>query len=165
MVKIKHKKGLNMAQYIENKLNGNGKRVAIAVAQFNELVTEGLLRGALSRLKALGVADDSITVAYVPGSFELPGVCRRFVDSKQYDAVLALGAVIRGETSHYEAVVQAVTSGIASLAAEGHIPVLFGVLTTDTVEQAMNRAGLKSGNKGADVAESAVSLMDLYSKI
>lgn len=150
---------------IETSLNGAGQRYAIVTARFNEFVTDGLVKGAVDRLKALGVNDDDITIVQVPGSFEIPGVCRRFADSGKVDAVLALGAVIRGETSHYDAVVNATTAGIANIAAEGKIPVLFGVLTTDTVEQAMNRAGLKAGNKGADVAQSAVELVNLYKAI
>lgn len=152
-------------QEFETSLNGAGQKIAIVVSKFNEFVTGALLSGAVSKLKALGVAEADIVVARVPGAFEIPGVCRRFVVSGSVDAVLALGAVIRGETSHYDAVVDAVTSGVAAAAAEGKIPVLFGVVTTDNVEQALNRAGLKSGNKGADVAESAVELVNLYRKI
>lgn len=152
-------------QEFETNLSGVGHKVAIVVSQFNEFVTNALLDGAVARLKALGVNEADIKVARVPGAFEIPGVCRKFVESGSVDAVLALGAVIRGETSHYDAVVNAVTSGVASVAAEGKIPVLFGVITTDNVEQALNRAGLKSGNKGADVAESAVQLVNLYRKI
>lgn len=154
-----------MSKEFEKKLSGNGKRIAIVVAEFNEMVTDALLRGAVDRLEALGVSSENIFVAKVPGAFEIPGVCRRLADTGSYDAIIALGAVIRGETSHYDAVVNGVTSGIASLASEGKIPVLFGVLTTDTVEQALNRAGLKAGNKGADVAQSAIQLANLYSQI
>ena len=146
-------------------LEGQGAKVAIAVAEFNEVVTKSLLEGAVSKLEALGVAPGDITVAYVPGAFELPGVCRKFAESGNYDAVIALGAVIRGETSHYDAVVNAVTSGIANLAAEGRVLVLFGVLTTDNVDQAMNRAGLKCGNKGADCAFSAIQMIHLYKNL
>lgn len=146
-------------------LNGAGAKVAIAVAEFNEVVTKSLLDGAVSKLEALGVASKDITVARVPGAFELPGVCRKFAESGNYDAVIALGAVIRGETSHYDAVVSAVTSGIAGLSAEGKVPVLFGVLTTDNVDQAMNRAGLKCGNKGADCALSAIQMIHLYKNL
>lgn len=154
-----------MSKEFEQDLSGKGKKIAIVVAEFNEMVTDALLRGAENRLLALGVLAEDIHVAKVPGAFEIPGVCRRMVETGAYDAVIALGAVIRGETSHYDAVVNGVTSGIASLASEGKVPVLFGVLTTDTVEQALNRAGLKAGNKGADVAQSAVLLANLYSKI
>lgn len=150
---------------LKNSLNGNGMKIAIAVARFNEVVTDKLLEGAVRELETLGVASDDITVAHVPGAFELPGVCRRFVDSAKFDAVIALGAVIRGETSHYDVVVNASTGGIANLAAEGRIPVILGILTTDTVDQAMNRAGLKAGNLGCSWASTAVEMANLYKQI
>lgn len=150
---------------LKNSLNGNGMKIAIAVARFNEVVTDKLLEGAVRELETLGVASDDITVAHVPGAFELPGVCRRFVDSAKFDAVIALGAVIRGETSHYDVVVNASTGGIANLAAEGRIPVILGILTTDTVDQAMNRAGLKAGNLGCNWANTAVEMVNLYKQL
>ncbi|MCF0221602.1 MAG: 6,7-dimethyl-8-ribityllumazine synthase [Fibrobacter sp.] len=150
---------------LKNSLNGCGLKVAIAVARFNEIVTDKLLEGAVRKLSTLGVADDDITVAHVPGAFELPGVCRRLVDSCKYDAVIALGAVIRGETSHYDVVVNASTGGIASIAAEGKVPMILGILTTDTVDQAMNRAGLKAGNLGCSWASTAVEMANLYKQI
>ncbi|MBP5247204.1 MAG: 6,7-dimethyl-8-ribityllumazine synthase [Fibrobacter sp.] len=146
-------------------LDGKGMRIAIAVADFNTPVTGGLLSGAISKLEALGVESDSISVAHVPGAFELTGVAKRFVDSKSFDAVIVLGAVIRGETPHFDCVVNAVTSGTAALAANGQVPVIFGVLTTDNVDQAMARSGLKAGNKGADCAESAVEMVNLYKEL
>lgn len=149
----------------KNSLNGSNLKVAIAVARFNEVVTDRLLEGAVRELETLGVASDDIAVAHVPGAFELPGVCRKFVDSGKYDAVIALGAVIRGETGHYDVVVNNSTGGIASLAAEGKIPVILGILTTDTVDQAMNRAGLKAGNLGCNWARTAVEMVNLYKQI
>ena len=146
-------------------LNGEGMRIAIAVADFNTTVTAGLLSGAVSKLEALGVNAKDISVAHVPGAFELKGVAKRFVDSKKFDAVIVLGAVIRGETPHFDCVVNAATNGTAALAANGQIPVIFGVLTTDTVDQAMSRSGLKGGNKGADCAESAVEMVNLYKEL
>ena len=146
-------------------LDGKGMSIAIAVADFNTTVTGGLLSGAISKLEALGVESDSISVAHVPGAFELTGVAKRFVDSKSFDAVIVLGAVIRGETPHFDCVVNAVTSGTAALAANGQVPVIFGVLTTDNVDQAMARSGLKAGNKGADCAESAVEMVNLYKEL
>ncbi len=146
-------------------LDGKGMRMAIAVADFNTTVTSGLLSGAIAKFCALGVNPQDISVAHVPGAFELPGVAKKFVDKGRFDAVVVLGAVIRGETPHFDCVVNAVTSGIASLAANGKIPVLFGVLTTDNVDQAMARSGLKAGNKGADVAESAVEMANLYKEL
>ena len=146
-------------------LDGKGMRIAIAVADFNTTVTSGLLSGAVSKLRALAVDPADISVAHVPGAFELPGVAKRFVDSKKFDAVFVLGAVIRGETPHFDCVVNAVTGGTAALAANGEIPVVFGVLTTDSVEQAMARSGLKGGNKGADCAECAVQMVNLYKEL
>ncbi len=146
-------------------LDGKGMKVAIAVADFNTTVTAGLLSGALAKLEALGVSSKDVSVAHVPGAFELPGVAKRFVDSEKFDAVIVLGAVIRGETPHFDCVVNAVTSGTAALSASGKVPVLFGVLTADTVDQAMSRSGLKGGNKGADVAESAVEMANLYREL
>lgn len=151
--------------FYRTNLDGKGMRVAIAVADFNSTVTAGLLSGTIQKLEALGVEKEDIFVAHVPGAFELPGVAKIFVDSKKVDAVIVLGAVIRGETPHFDCVVNAVTNGIANLAANGPIPVLFGVLTTDNVDQAMARSGLKAGNKGADCAESAVEMVNLYKEI
>ena len=155
-----------MRNEIKNSLNGSGLKVAIAVARFNEVVTDKLLEGAVRQLQLLGVAEKDITVVRVPGAFELPGVCRRLADSKKkYDAVMAIGAVIRGETSHYDVVVNASTGGVANIAAEGKLPVILGILTTDTVDQAMNRAGLKAGNLGANWASTAVEMANLYKVI
>ncbi|PWJ71867.1 MULTISPECIES: 6,7-dimethyl-8-ribityllumazine synthase [unclassified Fibrobacter] len=150
---------------LKNSLNGNGLKVAIAVARFNEIVTDKLLEGALRQLAILGVDEKDITVAHVPGAFELPGICRRMVDSGKFDAVMALGAVIRGETGHYDVVVNNSTSGIAGIAAEGKVPMILGILTTDTVDQAMNRAGLKAGNLGCSWASTAVEMANLYKQI
>ncbi len=153
------------ATILEGSLDGKGLRVAIAVARFNETVTESLLDGALNMLSRLGTSADAVTVARVPGSFELAGVCARLASSGKFDAVIALGAVIRGETPHFDQVVGAATSTIGAIAAQGKVPVVFGVLTTDTVDQALNRAGLKSGNKGAEAAMTAVEMVRLYQKI
>lgn len=150
---------------LKNSLNGTGLKVAIAVARFNEIVTDKLLEGALRQLAILGVDEKNITVAHVPGAFELPGICRRMVDSGKFDAVMALGAVIRGETGHYDVVVNNSTSGIAGIAAEGKVPMILGILTTDTVDQAMNRAGLKAGNLGCSWASTAVEMANLYKQI
>ena len=150
---------------LKNSLNGTGLKVAIAVARFNEIVTDKLLEGALRQLAILGVDEKDITVAHVPGAFELPGICRRMVDSGKFDAVMALGAVIRGETGHYDVVVNNSTSGIAGIAAEGKVPMILGILTTDTVDQAMNRAGLKAGNLGCSWASTAVEMANLYKQL
>lgn len=150
---------------LKNSLNGTGLKVAIAVARFNEIVTDKLLDGALRQLQILGVDEKDITVAHVPGAFELPGICRRMADSNKFDAVMALGAVIRGETGHYDVVVNNSTSGIAGIAAEGKVPMILGILTTDTVDQAMNRAGIKAGNLGCSWASTAVEMANLYKQI
>lgn len=155
----------NEVNVFKKRLAGNGMKIAIAVADFNTTVTESLLSEAIAKLEEVGVEASAISVAHVPGAFELPGVAKRFVDSQKFDAVIVLGAVIRGETPHFDCVVNAVTSGIANLAAAGQIPVIFGVLTTDTVDQAMARSGLKGGNKGADCAESAVEMVNLYKEL
>jgi 6,7-dimethyl-8-ribityllumazine synthase len=149
---------------LEGSLDGRNLKIAIAVSRFNETVTKALLDGALAQLKKLAVGENDITLAWVPGAFELPGVAARFAESGKFDAVIVLGAVIRGATPHFDHVSNAVNSGIAHLARQGKVPVIFGVLTTDTVEQAMDRAGLKCGNKGADSAVAAVEMASLYAK-
>jgi len=150
---------------LEGCLDGRDLKIAIAVSRFNETVTKSLLEGAISQLKRASVSENDITVAWVPGAFELPGIAARFAKSGKFDAVIVLGAVIRGATPHFEHVSNAVNSGIAHLAREGKIPVIFGVLTTDTVEQAMDRAGLKCGNKGTDAALAAVEMANLHKRI
>ncbi|MCL2100987.1 MAG: 6,7-dimethyl-8-ribityllumazine synthase [Fibromonadales bacterium] len=150
---------------LEGSLDGRGLKIAIAVSRFNETVTKSLLEGALAQLKRIAVSENDIDIAWVPGAFELPGVAARLAESGKFDAVVVLGAVIRGATSHYDYVCSGVTSGIANLASKGKIPVIFGVLTTDTVEQALDRAGLKCGNKGADAAIAAVEMANLYKRI
>jgi 6,7-dimethyl-8-ribityllumazine synthase len=152
-------------EILEGCLDGRGLKIAIAVSRFNEVVSKSLLEGAVSQLKRTAVSEGDIAVAWVPGAFELPGVATRFAESGKFDAVIALGAVIRGATPHFEHVSNAVSSGIAHLAKNGKIPVIFGVLTTDTIEQAMDRAGLKCGNKGADAAAAAVEMANLYKRL
>lgn len=157
---------INMnVEELEVSLCGKGARIAIVVSRFNETITEALLKGAINKLVALGVSSEQITVVKVPGAFEIPGTCHHLVQAKKYDAIITLGAVIRGETPHFDVVVNAVSGGVASIAAKSDIPVVFGVLTTENVEQAMNRSGLKAGNKGADVAETAIEMINLYKKI
>ena len=152
-------------EILEGCLNGQGFKIAIAISRFNETVTKALLEGAIAQLKRTAVAQSDITVAWVPGAFELPGTAARLMKSGKFDAVIVLGAVIRGATPHFEHVSNAVNSGIAHLSREGKIPVIFGVLTTDTVEQAMDRAGLKCGNKGIDAALAAVEMVNLYKRM
>ncbi|MDR0517503.1 MAG: 6,7-dimethyl-8-ribityllumazine synthase [Fibromonadaceae bacterium] len=150
---------------LEGCLDGRGLKIAIAISRFNETITKSLLDGAITQLKRTAVSESDITVAWVPGAFELPGVAARFAGSGEYNAVIVLGAVIRGATPHFDHVSNAVNSGIARLASEGKIPVIFGVLTTDTVEQAMDRAGLKCGNKGTDAALAAIEMANLHKRM
>jgi 6,7-dimethyl-8-ribityllumazine synthase len=149
----------------EGALNGSGLRIAIAVARFNDFITARLLAGALDGLQRHGVDESSITVARVPGAFELPLVCQRLAASGEYDAVIALGAVIRGATGHYDFVAGQCASGLQSAQLATGVPVIFGVLTTDTIEQAIERAGTKAGNKGFEAAATAIETADLVRQL
>ena len=146
-------------------LHARGRRFAIAVARFNELVTRKLLRGALAGLHANGVAEEDVDVAWVPGAFELPLVARRLAASQTYDAVICLGAVIRGETAHFELVAAQAAAGIREAADVTGVPVTFGVLTTETLEQALDRSGGKHGNKGWDAAAAAIEMASLLEQL
>ena len=146
---------------IEGKLIGNGMKVGIVVARFNEFITSKLLSGAQDALVRHGVSDSDIDVAWVPGAFEIPVVAQKMARSGKYDAVLALGAVIRGATSHYDYVCNEVSKGVATVSLQTGVPVMFGVLTTDNIQRAVERAGTKAGNKGADVAVSAIEMVNL----
>jgi 6,7-dimethyl-8-ribityllumazine synthase len=150
-----------MSGTFSGNLNGAGIRAGIVVARFNEAVTRGLLDGAREGLARLGVDSDAIDVAWTPGCFEIPLVARRMAETGRYDAVICLGAVIRGETAHFEYVAGNAASGIARAAMDTGVPVIFGILTTDTLEQAINRAGAKAGNKGYDAALAAVEMASL----
>ena len=151
-------------QYSGN-LRGEGVRVAIACGRFNDLITERLLAGARDGLLRHGVDEASITEAWVPGAFELPLAASRLASSGEYDAVICLGAVIRGATGHYEHVAGQCAAGIARVALDTGLPVVFGVLTTDTIEQALERAGTKAGNKGYESAETALEMVDLLRQL
>ncbi len=150
---------------IEGKIDATGLKVAIVVSRFNEFITNKLLGGAMDCLKRNNASEDDITVAWVPGSFEIPAVTRVLAASKKYDAIICLGAVIRGSTPHFDYVAAEVSKGVASISLSAAIPVIFGVLTTDTIEQAIERAGTKSGNKGFDAAMSAIEMASLYKQI
>ena len=150
---------------IRGDLHAGGRRFAIAVARFNELVTRKLLEGALGALAANGVAQEDIDVVWVPGAFELPIVARRLAASRTYDGVICLGAVIRGETAHFEHVAGQAAQGIRTAAQETGVPVAFGVLTTDTLEQALDRAGGAHGNKGWDAATAAIETASLLEQL
>ncbi len=150
---------------IEGNVLGTGLRIAIAVTRWNEFITKELLDGALTALRRHGVADDDVTVAWVPGAYELPVVCKRFAASGGVDAVIALGTVIRGATGHYEHVAGQCASGLTRAALDTGVPVIFGVLTTETIEQAIERAGTKAGNKGAEAATTAIETANLLRDI
>lgn len=150
---------------IEGKLIAQNPKIGIIVGRFNEFIGGKLLSGAVDGLKRHGVEDDDITVAWVPGAFEIPVTAKKMAKSGKYDAVICLGAVIRGATSHYDYVCAEVSKGIASVSLETEIPVLFGVLTTDTIEQAIERAGTKAGNKGFDCAVSTIEMINLMKSL
>jgi 6,7-dimethyl-8-ribityllumazine synthase len=154
-----------MVREIVGRMDGTGMRIGIVVARFNEFVTRLLLEGALDTLRRAGVADDRIDVAWTPGSFEIPLVARRMAEGGGYDAVICLGAVIRGATPHFEYVSANMASGISRAGYETGVPVIFGVLTTNTVDEAIDRAGAKAGNKGRDAAAAAVEMADLLRRI
>ncbi|MGZ5291725.1 MAG: 6,7-dimethyl-8-ribityllumazine synthase [Actinomycetota bacterium] len=143
----------------------HGRRFAVGVARFNQHVTSQLLEGAVDCLRAHGVAEDDLVVAWVPGAFELPLLARRLAGAGAYDAVICLGAVIRGETAHFDYVAGEAASGIRAVAAETGVPVIFGVLTTDTLEQAMDRAGGRHGNKGWDAAMAAIETASVLERL
>ena len=147
---------------IEGNVIGSNIKVGIIAARFNEFIVSRLVGGAQDALVRHGVNDDDISVAYVPGAFEIPLAAQKMAQSGKYDAVICLGAVIKGATSHYDYVCAEVSKGVASVSLETGVPVLFGVLTTDNIEQAIERAGTKAGNKGYDVACSAIEMVNLF---
>ena len=150
-----------MPEIIEAGLRAEGKKFGIVAGRFNDFITEKLVSGALDALIRSGARDEDITVLKVPGSFEIPLAAQKMARSKRYDAVICLGAVIRGATSHYDYVCAEVSKGIAAVTLETGLPVIFGILTTETIEQAIERAGTKAGNKGFDSALSAVEMANL----
>ena len=150
---------------LEGKLVAKGMKVGIVVARFNEFILSKLLSGALAGLRRHDVKEDDISVAWVPGAFEIPIAAQKMAGSGKYDAVICLGTVIRGSTSHYDYVCNEVSKGIAHVSMESQIPVLFGVLTTENIEQAIERAGTKAGNKGYDCALSAIEMVNLLKEI
>lgn len=150
---------------LEGKLAGEGLKIALVVARFNSFITERLLDGALDCLRRHGVADNAVTIVRVPGAWEIPLATKRLVQGQVHDAVICLGAVIRGSTPHFDYVAAEVSKGIAQVSLESGIPVLFGVLTTDTLEQAVERAGSKAGNKGYAAAEAALEMVNLLKEM
>lgn len=145
----------------EGKLVADNIKIGIVVTRFNEFITSKLLSGALDSLKRENVNEKDIEIAWVPGAFEMPLITSKMAKSRKYDAVICLGAVIRGSTSHYDYVCNEVSKGIAQVSLNNDIPVMFGVLTTDTIEQAIERAGTKAGNKGAECALGAIEMVNL----
>ncbi len=146
---------------LEGNLIGSGKKFAIVASRFNEFIVSKLISGAEDGLVRHGVDDDNITLAWVPGAFEIPLIAKKLAKSGKYDAVICLGAVIKGSTSHYDYVCAEVSKGIAAVGLDTEVPVIFGILTTDNIEQAIERAGTKAGNKGYDAAVTAIEMVNL----
>lgn len=154
-----------MINVIEGMLTAGDEKFCIIISRFNEFIGSRLLSGALDELKRHGVKDNNIDIIRVPGAFEIPLAAKKAAKTGRYNAVITLGAVIKGATDHYQYVCAEVSKGIASVSLETGVPVIFGVLTTDNIEQAVERAGTKAGNKGSDAAKSAIEMSDLMKKI
>ena len=154
-----------MPKTIEGKIIAKGMKFGIVASRFNDFISGRLIEGAIDTLIRAGADEKDIQIYKVPGAFELPLTAKKLAKSARFDAVICLGAVIRGATPHFEYISAEVSKGIASVGLEAEIPVVYGVLTTDTIEQAIERAGTKSGNKGADAAISAIEMVDLFKKI
>jgi len=154
-----------MIKTYEGKLTAQGLRFGIVVSRFNEFFSSKLLDGALDSLRRHGAEDENIEIVWVPGSFEIPVIAKKLAEKGVFDAVICLGAVIRGATPHFDYVASEVAKGIAQTSLQTGVPVIFGVITTDTLEQAIERAGTKAGNKGADAAESAIEMANLIKQI
>ena len=154
-----------MANVLEGYITGKGLKFGIVVARFNEFITSKLLGGALDTLHRHETADEDVDVAWVPGAFEIPVVAKKMAESGKYDAVICLGAVIRGSTTHYDYVCNEVSKGVAQVSMNTGIPTIFGVVTTENIEQAIERAGTKAGNKGSDSAMAAMEMANLLKKI
>lgn len=154
-----------MVNNIEGDLTGKGLKIGIVVSRFNDFISSRLLEGAMDCLVRHGVASDDVDAIKVPGAFEIPAVAKKLCDKKKYDAVICLGAVIRGDTPHFDIVAGESGKGVGSLSVESPIPVIYGILTTDNLEQAIERAGTKSGNKGWEAAQAAIEMANLYKKL
>ncbi len=150
---------------IEGALTTNGEKFCIIIARFNEFIGSKLLSGAIDELRRHGISESDIDVVWVPGAFEIPIVAKKCAKSGKYSAIITLGAVIKGSTSHYDYVCAEVSKGVATVGLETEVPVIFGVLTTDNIEQAIERAGTKAGNKGSDAAKSAIEMANLLKQI
>ncbi|MEA3489679.1 MAG: 6,7-dimethyl-8-ribityllumazine synthase [Candidatus Omnitrophota bacterium] len=156
---------MRVSKVIKGNMISKGKKFGIVVSRFNEFVSSNLLDGAIDTLLKHGVKEDEISVVWVPGSFEVPMLAKRMADSGEYDAVICLGAIIRGETPHFDFIAGEATKGVAKVGMESDIPCVFGIITADNLEQALDRAGTKSGNKGRDAAMSAIEMSNLYSSL
>ena len=154
-----------MPNIIEGHLVAEEKRFALIVSRFNDFISDRLVSGALDALQRSGVSEDSIDIVKVPGSFEIPLVAKKAAQARKYDAVICLGAVIRGSTPHFDYVASEVSKGIANVSLETGVPVIYGIITTDTIEQAIERAGTKAGNKGWDAAVAAIEMTNLIDSI
>ncbi len=154
-----------MATILQGDFAGKSRKFGIVISRFNEFISGKLLDGALDGLKRHGVADEDITIAWTPGAFEIPLIARKLAESKKFDAVIALGCVIRGATPHFDYVAGEAAKGVGQASAQTGVPIIFGVLTTDTIEQAVERAGTKSGNKGFDSAMAAIEMANLLRKL
>ena len=154
-----------MAVTIQGHLSAEGRKFGIVVSRFNELISNKLLSGAIDCIVRHKGNEDDITVVWVPGSFEIPLAAKKMAESKKYDAVICLGAVIRGGTPHFDYIAAEVSKGVAHVGLESGVPAIFGVITTDTIEQAIERAGTKAGNKGWDAALTAIEITDLFAKL
>lgn len=154
-----------MPRMLEGKISAEGFRFAIVVSRFNEFISSKLVEGAMDALRRHGANDEQVSLIKVPGSFEIPLIAKKLAETGQYDAIVCLGAVIRGATPHFEYVAAEVSKGIANVALETRTPVTFGILTTDSLEQAIERAGSKSGNKGWDAAMAAMEMVNLFKEL
>ena len=154
-----------MIKTYEGQLNAKGKRFGIVVSRFNSMISKQLLEGAIDCLKRHGAKEEEIEVAWVPGSFELPVAAQTLAQSKKFDGVICLGALIRGQTPHFDYIAAEATKGIAQVAMTNHLPVAYGVVTADTLEQAIERAGTKAGNKGWDAALCAIEMSDMINQL
>lgn len=154
-----------MPRFIEGALFGKNYRICVIVSRFNSLVTERLLEGAMDAFSRSGIDAGTVTVVRTPGSFEIPAVARRAALSGKYDGIVCLGAVVRGDTPHFDYVSAEAVKGVAQVSLQSDIPVIMGILTTDTLEQALDRAGAKAGNKGFDAARSLLEMMNVYAEL
>lgn len=154
-----------MPNVYEGQLVGTGLKFGIVVSRFNEFITSKLLGGALDALKRHGVADDDVDVAWVPGAYEIPVVAKKLADSGRYDAIICIGAVIRGATPHFDYVAGESAKGVAHVGFQTGVPTIYGIITTETIEQAIERAGTKAGNKGVDAAVAAIEMANLYKQL